>query len=107
MAVYVDDAIWEWRGKKWAHLVADTTDELHEFARRLGLRQEWFQEPKPGAIGGWPHYDVTEGMRRKAIARGARKVTSRELVYIIRRMRTEQAMKNRGSIMGQVDGIEE
>src|SRR5579871_5248763 len=35
--VYVDDAIWNWQGLKWCHLLADDIDELHRFARRLGI----------------------------------------------------------------------
>ena len=27
MAVYVDDAIWDWQGLKWCHLLADTEQE--------------------------------------------------------------------------------
>lgn len=27
-----------------AHLTADTLDELHAFAARLGLKREWFQD---------------------------------------------------------------
>lgn len=97
MAVYVDEPIWEWRGKKWAHLIADSVEELHEFARKIGLRREWFQD-KP--LPGWPHYDVSEGMRLKAIDRGARKVSSRQMVYIIRRMRAEAyyKMKNKNGV---------
>ena len=69
MAVYVDPPIWEWRGKHWCHLTADTERELHEFAARLGLRRSWFQHKahKP-----WQdHYDVTEGVRFKALKFGA------------------------------------
>ena len=69
MAVYVDPPIWEWRGKNWCHLTADTESELHAFAARLGLRREWFQRK---ARAPWQdHYDVTEGMRHKAINLGA------------------------------------
>ena len=39
MSVYVDDAIWNWQGLKWAHLLADDTDELHRFALRLGIQR--------------------------------------------------------------------
>ena len=43
LAVYVDEPIWEWRGRSWCHLVADDGDELHRFAAQLGLRRRWFQ----------------------------------------------------------------
>ena len=66
MAVYVDDAVTLWRGKRWAHLMADTLDELHAFAERLGLPRRAFQDKTSGA-----HYDVTAQLRERAIALGA------------------------------------
>ncbi|MBN3817102.1 DUF4031 domain-containing protein [Paraburkholderia sp. Se-20369] len=66
MAVYVDDELIPWRGKLWCHLVADTLAELHAFAHRLGLRQTWFQ-----GKSAYPHYDVTVGVRDRALAMGA------------------------------------
>ena len=30
---------------RWSHLVADSDDELHAFAARLGLRRAWAQYP--------------------------------------------------------------
>ncbi len=72
MAILVDAAIWRWRGRRWAHLVSDTSyDELHEFGARLGLRREWFQGD---------HYDVPEPVRETAIVLGAVEVSSAELV---------------------------
>ncbi|MDU7557682.1 MULTISPECIES: DUF4031 domain-containing protein [unclassified Pseudomonas] len=65
MAVYVDSEDILWRGKLWCHLAADTLDELHSFASRLGLRKSWFQSK------GYPHYDVTVSMRERALIMGA------------------------------------
>lgn len=66
MTVYVDDAVTLWRGQRWAHLMADTLDELHAFAARLGLPRRAFQDKTSGA-----HYDVTADLRGQAIALGA------------------------------------
>ena len=70
MAVYVDEAIWPWRGRLWAHLTADTVDELHTFATGfLDMRRAWFQT-KTGKP--WQdHYDVTAAKRTQAITAGA------------------------------------
>ncbi|MFL1490020.1 MULTISPECIES: DUF4031 domain-containing protein [Pseudomonas] len=65
MAVYVDSEEILWRGKLWCHLAADTLDELHSFASRLGLRKSWFQSK------GYPHYDVTVSVRERALRMGA------------------------------------
>ena len=66
MAVYVDDAVTLWRGHRWAHLMADTLDELHAFAARLGLQRGKFQDKTSGA-----HYDVPAPLREEALRLGA------------------------------------
>jgi hypothetical protein len=66
MAVYVDNEQIAWRGALWCHLVADTPDELHSFARRLGLQKSWFQSESI-----YPHYDITTTVRERALELGA------------------------------------
>ncbi|TKS54938.1 DUF4031 domain-containing protein [Luteimonas yindakuii] len=66
MAVYVDDAVTLWRGRRWAHLMADTLDELHAFAAELGIPRHAFQNRTSGA-----HYDVPADLRERALALGA------------------------------------
>lgn len=76
MAILVDGAIWRWRGERFAHLVSDASfDELHRFARQLGLERRWFQGD---------HYDVSVAVRERALAAGAHPVGSRELVRRLR-----------------------
>jgi hypothetical protein len=71
MSVYVDDMRLPARvghlRARWSHLTADTKEELHAFAARIGLRRSWFQD-KPRGL--W-HYDVTDTKRRQAIVAGA------------------------------------
>lgn len=96
MAVYVDDfrtsaQVGRGRPSVWSHMTADSREELHEFAAKLGLRRSWFQDPcvngkykpKPGSrhAENW-HYDVTETVRQKAIAAGAVEVSWREFPAI-------------------------
>jgi Protein of unknown function (DUF4031) len=85
MSVYVDDAIWNWQGLKWAHLLADDTDELHRFALLLGIHRASYQGPPRTPV---PHYDVTSYERRRAIAQGAIPCTREEIVIVVRRLRT-------------------
>lgn len=66
MSVYVDDAVTLWRGRRWAHLMADTLEELHAFAARLGIPRHAFQDKTSGA-----HYDVSADLREQALALGA------------------------------------
>lgn len=84
MAIYVDNERIEWRGKLWCHLVADSLSELHEFAERLGLRRAWFQDRSE-----YPHYDVTVGMRWKALSLGAHEGDRRTMVACSKRLRTQ------------------
>ena len=76
LVILVDDAIWPWRGRRWAHLVSDSSyDELHSFAARLDIPRRSFQGD---------HYDVPETVREAAIALGATPVGSRELLRRLR-----------------------
>lgn len=66
MAVYVDNAVFRWRGRRWAHLMADELDELHAFAARLGIPRRAFQDKRSGA-----HYDIDSALRERALTLGA------------------------------------
>lgn len=60
------------------HLVSDTSlQELHEFARKIGLKRHWFQRGKSRRH---PHYDLFRGMHGKAMEAGAHLVPTRLLV---------------------------
>lgn len=90
MAVYVDPLTGcvpnhRWRWSQACHLYADTIEELHQFADHLGLRRSWFQH-KPGHYR-LPHYDLTPGMRRRAVQSGAVEQTRRVAVALWRELR--------------------
>lgn len=74
--VYVDDALWLWQGRRWCHLLADTPEELHRFASRLGLHRSSYQGPPKTST---PHYDITAFERSRALALGARAATRAEI----------------------------
>src|SRR4051794_41971204 len=68
----VDDPLWWWRGRRWCHLVSDASyDELHDFARGVGLPRRAFQGD---------HYDIPEDRRARGGAAGAVEGPSRELL---------------------------
>ena len=76
MAILIDDPLWWNYGRRWSHMVSDTSlDELHEFADRSGI-------PRRGFHG--DHYDVPEEYRAEMVAAGARPVNSRELLRRLR-----------------------
>lgn len=65
------------RQKRWCHMVSDTSEEeLHAFARLLGMKREWYQ----GRRGRTPHYDLTPTRRALAIKHGAVEVSTKVLV---------------------------
>jgi hypothetical protein len=90
MTVYLDD----WRqhahlgpvSDRWSHLVADTHEELHAFAERLGMRRAWFQynHRRPYQA----HYDVPERLRADALEHGAVLITWRQVGRMMRDRRT-------------------
>jgi hypothetical protein len=85
MASYVDAPIWEWRGRMWCHLTADSEEELHRSAAQLGLPRYKFQ-----SRAGRPwvdHYDIPESMRPAAVRLGAIEITLREAGAQIARRR--------------------
>ena len=86
MAVYVDDAIWHWQGRKWCHLIADEIDELHRFAARLGLHRTSYQGPPKTSS---PHYDLTSFERSRALRYGARACDRTTVVMIVRKLRAQ------------------
>src|SRR3546814_1471451 len=81
MTVYVDDAVTLWRGHRWAHLMADTLDELHDFAARLGIPRRAFQDKTSGA-----HYAVTAQLRERAIELGAMPISRHDDRALMRRV---------------------
>lgn len=82
--ILVDQAIWPFRDRLFAHLVSDESyEELHEFAERLGLPERAFHGD---------HYDVPTEIREKAIELGATPVDGRVLV---RRLR-EAGLRKKG-----------
>ncbi len=77
----MDDAVTLWRGRRWAHLMADTLEELHAFAARLGMPRRAFQDRRSGA-----HYDVDAALRSVALALGAQPISrhrDRDLVKAV------------------------
>ncbi|HEY5804724.1 MAG TPA: DUF4031 domain-containing protein [Lysobacter sp.] len=88
MTVYVDDAVHLWRGRRWAHLMADTLEELHAMASQLDIPRRAFQDKTSGA-----HYDVPAELRERAIALGAVAISrhvDREQVRAVIRVARQQ-----------------
>jgi hypothetical protein len=66
-------------------MFADTLEELHALAKKIGMRREWFQDAE------LQHYDLTEGKRWQAIRHGAQEVEFPKMVDHMRRRREEKS----------------
>jgi hypothetical protein len=63
------------------HLMADSLEELHIFAKSLGLKRCWFQNHK------YPHYDLTtKRIVSKVLKYNINVCSTRELVEKFRRI---------------------
>ena len=80
MTVYVDNAMMPYRGMIMCHMLADTTDGLQMMAHAIGVSSQHIQKE------GLPdeHFDVCQAMRRKAVKYGAKEITTRQMVAIVR-----------------------
>ena len=92
MSVYVDELLdWpstsKWRHGAACHMFSTSLDELHDFAKKLGLKFEWFQTKT-----GMPHYDLTENKRTKAIKLGAVETDRRETAMLVRAWRRARGL---------------
>ena len=67
-----------WKWDYSCHLFADSIDELHEFAKKIGMRRSWFQEKR------LPHYDLTAKRRQVAVGLGAIEV---DMTWVKNRLR--------------------
>jgi hypothetical protein len=82
MSVYVDQPIHRFRHMLMCHMLADSPEELHEMADRIGMARKWYQRD-----ASTPHYDLPKEKRAEAIAAGAIEVDRRGIVAVIRRIR--------------------
>lgn len=78
--IYVDQLVYypesSLKYKRWCHMATDSDiEELHKFALEIGLRRSWFQDTK-----GHPHYDIIPTKRVLALKKGAKSVTTKELI---------------------------
>jgi len=74
MTVYVDNMRAAYGRMVLCHMLADTSEELHAMADRIGVARRWVQR----AGTRMEHYDISLGRRALAVEAGAREVTRRE-----------------------------
>lgn len=74
MTVYVDDMNAKFGRMIMCHMLADTDDELHAMATRLGVARKWHQAPPKHDS----HYDIALSKRAIAVVAGAVEITWRQ-----------------------------
>lgn len=103
MPVYVDPLVnWNnpaapkcFRDQPSCHMYADSLEELHAMARKIGLRKAWFQHHHFV-----PHYDLTVSRRVAAIPAGAIEQDFEHLKALLRRKRAEYEQERKASAGG-------
>lgn len=85
MSVYVDNMRAPYGRMIMCHMVADTDEELHAMAEKIGVARKWHQ--KAGTVHS--HYDIALSKRALAVENGAKEITMRELALLIRAKRND------------------
>jgi hypothetical protein len=81
MAVYIDSLMnWGWRYGASCHLIADSVEELIEFAISIGMKEKWFQDKRI------PHFDLTKSRREVAVKLGAIELNRKDYVNKLRQL---------------------
>jgi hypothetical protein len=75
MPVYVGKREYAFARLKLSHMVADTLEELHAMADKVGVSRKYFQA-KPER----PHYDICKSSKLMAIKLGAQEVDDRVII---------------------------
>lgn len=79
MSVYVDQSQYKYGRMVMCHMVADSIDELHLMADKIGIKRKWFQDHKT-----LPHYDICMAKRKLAIQFGAKEISNADLKKLIK-----------------------
>ena len=73
--VYVDDMNAQYGRMKMSHLLADSDEELHAMAAKIGVARKWWQSPEKTSGS---HYDIALSKKSLAIQYGAIEITWRQ-----------------------------
>lgn len=84
MTVYVDNMRASFGRMVMCHMLADSDDELHEMAARIGVARRWHQAPPKASSS---HYDIAQSKRKLAVAAGAVEITLRQAACMAMRRR--------------------
>lgn len=89
MAVYVDNMQARYGRLILSHMMADSDEELHAMADRIGVNRRWWQSPE---MSSGSHYDICARSRGKALRFGAIEITMRQAAAMNLRRRITGAL---------------
>ncbi len=97
VAILIDPPHTEAHGRRWSHLVSDTSlEELHDFARTIGIPERGFEGD---------HYDVPEERYAAVVAAGARPTSARDLLLALQRSGLRMQKRRGDKGVARVRGI--
>jgi Protein of unknown function (DUF4031) len=76
MTVYVDTMQAKFGNMIMCHMFADSDEELHAMADKIGVQRKWFQCPPKAS---WRHYDIALSKRKLALSFGAEEMRWRDV----------------------------
>ena len=82
MTVYVDEAIYPYKGMTMCHMISDTIDELNQMADMINVNRKEFQRNSK-----YPHYDICKSKRKLALKYGAKEINIHDLVELLKKIR--------------------
>ncbi len=97
MAILIDPPRAEAHGRRWSHVVSDTSlEELHDFARSIGIPDRGFEGD---------HYDVPEERYAAVVAAGARPTSARDLLRALQASGLRMQKRRGDKGVARVSGI--
>lgn len=84
MTIYVDNSTWVKPNgrKKYSHMVADSVEELNQFAEKIGVKKHFWHRTRNPALS---HFDITEKQFKVAVANGA-EIVGNDIASLARKM---------------------
>ena len=86
MSVYVDNMKAKYGTMIMCHMLADTEEELHEMAAKIGINKKWHQYP--GTYKS--HYDISLTKKDLAIKNGAILVNRRFIANLLKQRKNSE-----------------
>ena len=97
MAILIDPPRPEAHGRRWSHLISDTsTEELHAFARAAGIPRRAFEGD---------HYDIPEERYAAVVAAGAEPTPARDLLRALQRSGLRLQKRRGDTGVAKITGI--